>query len=76
MDGNILYFKLVTGEHIIAFVDSADDEYVQLHKPLQLFLQNGMMGNDVPFDLNGLHYEDSLSVLTGLEYPNFSHIFE
>tara|TARA_Y100000356_G_scaffold44594_1_gene34896 strand:+ start:697 stop:1080 length:384 start_codon:yes stop_codon:yes gene_type:complete len=44
MDGNILYFKLVTGEHIIAFVDSADDEYVQLHKPLQLFLQNGMRG--------------------------------
>jgi len=44
MDGNILYFKLITGEHIISFVDAADDEYVQLHKPLQLFLQNGMKG--------------------------------
>ena len=44
MDGNILYFKLITGEHIVSFVDAADDEYVQLHKPLQLFLQNGMNG--------------------------------
>ena len=44
MDGNILYFKLVTGEHIVSFVDAADDEYVQLHKPLQLFLQNGRLG--------------------------------
>ena len=44
MDSNILYFKLVTGEHIVSFVDAADDEYVQLHKPLQLFLQNGRRG--------------------------------
>ena len=44
MDGNILYFKLITGEHIVSFVDAADDEYVQLHKPLQLFIQNGMNG--------------------------------
>jgi hypothetical protein len=44
MDGNILYFKLITGEHIVSFVDAADDEYVQLHKPLQLFVQNGMNG--------------------------------
>ena len=44
MDGNILYFKLITGEHIVSFVDAADDEYVQLHKPLQLFVQNGLNG--------------------------------
>jgi hypothetical protein len=44
MDGNILYFKLITGEHIISFVDAADDEYIQLHRPLQLFIYNGRVG--------------------------------
>lgn len=44
MLGNIMYFKLVSGEHVISFVDAADEEYVLLHKPLQLFLQNGMNG--------------------------------
>tara|TARA_A100001391_G_scaffold199361_1_gene182230 strand:- start:751 stop:1128 length:378 start_codon:yes stop_codon:yes gene_type:complete len=44
MEGNIIYFKLITGEHIVSFVDAADDEFVQLHKPLQLFVQNGIGG--------------------------------
>ena len=44
MEGNIMYFKLITGEHIVSFVDAADDEFVQLHKPLQLFVQNGIGG--------------------------------
>ena len=44
MEGNVIYFKLITGEHIVSFVDAADDEFVQLHKPLQLFVQNGIGG--------------------------------
>ena len=44
MEGNIIYFKLITGEHIVSFVDAADDEFVQLHKQLQLFVQNGIGG--------------------------------
>ena len=39
-----MYFKLVSGEHVVSFVDSADEEFVLLHKPLQLFLQNGVHG--------------------------------
>jgi len=44
MNSNIMYFKLVSGEHVVSFVDSADEEFVLLHKPLQLFLQNGVHG--------------------------------
>jgi hypothetical protein len=47
MKANVLYFKLVTGEHIISIIDSMDQEYILLHKPLQLFLQNTMGGASV-----------------------------
>jgi len=47
MKPDVLYFKLVTGEHIISIIDGMDQEYILLHKPLQLFLQNTMGGASV-----------------------------
>ena len=41
---DVLYLKLVSGEHIISFVDTIDNEYVVLDKPLQLFVQNSVKG--------------------------------
>lgn len=41
---HVLYFKLVTGEHIISIVESNDDEFIMLHRPLQLFIQNTLGG--------------------------------
>ena len=41
---HVLYFKLVTGEHIISIVESNDDEFIILHRPLQLFVHNTLGG--------------------------------
>ena len=43
----INYFKLISGEHIISMVDSLDDEYAVLYKPLQLFVHSTYRGASV-----------------------------
>lgn len=44
MQGNIVYLKLVTGEDIVAYVDTADDEYILIHQPIQFFTYNTQKG--------------------------------
>jgi len=44
MDENVLYFKLVTGEDIVAITDTISDEYIYIHKPIQFFVQNSAHG--------------------------------
>lgn len=47
MDQEIVYFKLVSGDDIISYVESSDGEYVILNRPLQLIAHNTMKGATV-----------------------------
>jgi len=47
MDQEVLYFKLVSGEDIISFVESNDGEYIMLHRPLELLAHNTIKGASV-----------------------------
>lgn len=44
MQGDIVYLKLVTGEDIVAYVDTADEEYISIHRPVQFFTHNTSKG--------------------------------
>tara|TARA_R110001592_G_scaffold31663_4_gene111434 strand:+ start:224 stop:631 length:408 start_codon:yes stop_codon:yes gene_type:complete len=41
---DIVYLKLVSGESIISYVETIDEEYVQAYKPVQLHTINSMDG--------------------------------
>tara|TARA_R100000664_G_C2656948_1_gene74943 strand:- start:34 stop:435 length:402 start_codon:yes stop_codon:yes gene_type:complete len=50
MKQNIVYFKLVSGDDIISYVDeelNTDEEQVMLYKPLKLFTYNTERGSAV-----------------------------
>lgn len=40
----IVYLKLVTGEDIIAYAESVDEEYVHVHKPITVHTKNTERG--------------------------------
>jgi len=42
---DIVYLKLVSGESIISYVETIDEEYVQTYKPVQLHTINSMNGS-------------------------------
>lgn len=39
-----LYLKLITGENLISKIDTVNDEYINLDKPLQIFIHNNPYG--------------------------------
>tara|TARA_R110002167_G_scaffold319833_1_gene525620 strand:+ start:56 stop:457 length:402 start_codon:yes stop_codon:yes gene_type:complete len=41
---DIVYLKLVSGESIVSYVETIDEEYVQTYKPVQLHTINSMNG--------------------------------
>ena len=41
---DIVYLKLVSGESIVSYVETIDEEYVQAYKPVQLHTINSMDG--------------------------------
>ena len=41
---DIVYLKLVSGESIVSYVETIDEEYVQTYKPVQLHTINSMDG--------------------------------
>lgn len=47
MDQKIVYFKLISGDDIISYVENSDGEYVILNRPLQLIAHNTMKGATV-----------------------------
>jgi hypothetical protein len=44
MQEDIIYLKLITGEDIVTYVDTANEEYVSIHKPVQFFMHNTTKG--------------------------------
>ena len=44
MAQEMLFLKLITGENLISKIDTANEEYVNLDKPLQIFIHNNPYG--------------------------------
>jgi hypothetical protein len=44
MAQEMLFLKLITGENLISKIDTVNDEYVNLDKPLQIFIHNNPYG--------------------------------
>lgn len=47
MEDDIIYLKLVSGEHIVSALDTSDEDHIYLIKPLQLFVYNSYQGASV-----------------------------
>ena len=41
----VVYLKLVSGENILTYVDSVDEEYVNVYKPIQIHIKNTTNGS-------------------------------